>query len=54
MSYTYTFLIILYAVSAIFLAYIPKEDLEFLDLIIALLVQILVLIISVDELWGKR
>ena len=50
MSYTHTVPIISYVVEDIFLAHIPKEDLEFLDLIIALLVQILVLVISVDEL----
>lgn len=51
MSYTYTVLIILYAVAAIFLAYIPKEDLESLDCIIALLGLIVILAVSVDEIW---
>lgn len=52
MSYTYTVLIILYVVADIFLAFIPKEDLESLDWIIALLMLIVVLAVSVDETWG--
>ncbi|PWA67223.1 O-acyltransferase, WSD1 domain-containing protein [Artemisia annua] len=51
MSYTYTILIILYAVVAIFLAYVSKEDLEFSAWIIALLMLIVVLAVSVDEIW---
>ena len=54
MSYTYTFLIILYVVADTLLAYIPKEDLEFLDWIIALLVLIVVLAVGVDENVGVR
>ena len=52
MSYTYTVLIILYVVADIFLDYLPREDLESLDWIIALLVLIVVLAVSVDEIWG--
>ena len=52
MSYTHTVLIILYVVADIFLAHILKEDLESLDWIIALLVLIVVLAVSVDEIWG--
>ena len=52
MSHTYTVLIILYVVADLFLAYIPKEDLESLDWIIALLMLIVVLAVSVDEIWG--
>ncbi|PWA58626.1 hypothetical protein CTI12_AA399420 [Artemisia annua] len=51
MSYTYTVLIILYAVAAIFLAYISKEYLEFSAWIIALLMLIVVLAVSMDEIW---
>lgn len=52
MSYTYTVLIILYAVAAIILAYVSEEDLESLAWIIALLMPIVVLAVSVDEIWG--
>lgn len=52
MSYTYTVLIILYVVAGIFLGYLPREDLESSDWIIALLVLIVVLAVSVDEIWG--
>ena len=52
MSYTYIVLIILYVVADIFLGYFPKEDLESLDWIIVLLVLIVVLAVSVDEIWG--
>ena len=52
MSYTYTVLIILYVVAGIFLTHITKEDLESLDWIIALLMLIVVLAVSVDEIWG--
>ena len=52
MSHTYTVLINLYVVADLFLAYIPKEDLESLDWIIALLMLIVVLAISVEEIWG--
>lgn len=52
MSYTYTVLIIFYVVAGIFLTHIPKEDLESLDWIIALLMLIVVLAVSVDEMWG--
>ncbi|PWA36941.1 hypothetical protein CTI12_AA590050 [Artemisia annua] len=51
MSYTYTVLIIVYVVVALFLAYIPKEDLEFSAWIVALLMLIVIFAVSVDEIW---
>ncbi|PWA87406.1 hypothetical protein CTI12_AA035620 [Artemisia annua] len=42
----------LYAIAAIFLAYVSKKDLEFSAWIIPLLMLIVVFAVSVDEIWG--
>ena len=52
MSYTYTVLVIMYAAAATFLAYVPDEDLESLAEVIALLIALVVLAVSADEIWG--
>ena len=52
MSYIYTALMTLYVVTVILLAYIPKEDLEYLDWVIALLMLIVTFSVGVDEMWG--
>ena len=38
--------------AAIYLAYVPEEDFEFLVVVLAFLVPLVVLAISVDKLWG--
>ena len=43
----------MYIVSAaIYLAYVPEEDYEFLAVVLAFLVPLVVLAIGVDKLWG--
>ena len=54
MSYSYPFLVIVYAAAAIFLAYTLEEELESLAGIIALLIALVVLVVCVNELWGQR
>ena len=52
MSYTYIILVIVYVTVAIFLAYVPDEDLEPMAEIIVFLITLVVLTVSVDEIWG--
>ena len=52
MSSTYIILITVYIAVAIFLTYVPDEDLESLTEIIVFLITLVVLTVSVDEIWG--
>jgi hypothetical protein len=38
--------------TAIYLAYVPEEDYEFLAVVLVFLVPLVVLAIGVDKIWG--
>lgn len=53
MPHLITMFAIVYVVfAAIYLAYVPEEDYEFLAMVLVVLVPLVVLAIGVDKLWG--
>ena len=53
MPHPITIIAIIYTVAAaIYFAYVPEEDYEFLAIVLAVLVPLVVLAIGVDKIWG--